>query len=621
MTRAEPETPDPIQQRWVSSPVTRRWAPWIALALVAAFVWRAGDPTRFLPADPGRDPMGYGDMLEITWGLQWYYDALILQTHDLGVYPQTFAPDGWQVGTLPQGPAVFIPFLPIVALGGVALAYNSLIWVAFALAYAGTYQFARRYLTWPWAIAVGLLASFWCYRWMRIGGHPNIVLGGAMLPWMLWCIEKAQARTPRAGFWVLGAGALWGFAINCSLYFIWIGAVGLAGWSLGRWASLPRNPKRLVAQLSTTALIAVALGLPTILWFREATAVSSSAGFGLDQLSSWGASLNSVATPFVRHPVAWARQFTDAVYQGSASESGTVSLGPVAIGLAIIGLWAARRRRRWWPVVMLTVFGMVLALGPYLRWNDQLVQWDNGLLSQIHAWLWSLGHAVKPQVFAPPLPPTPYDHAIPLPAIVPLILVPTWEGARISARYALVGSIGVYLLAIWVTSRVSRRWIQIMLGAALLFEWLPAPTFGVPFPVLPHPVFAWVREHTPPEARVADVFASAPDRVELRVKPQILTATLFHARAALSGTGSVLPGHAVALQDWLLAHPAPFANPEFKSRLLVDQVGVVLIHVINPETQAVVDALATQTDWTFVGCFDPAPEMTPWPYPICVATP
>ncbi len=155
----------------------------------------------------------------------------------------------------------------------------------------------------------------------------------------------------------------------------------------------------------------------------------------------------------------------------------------------------------------------------------------------------------------------------------------------------------------------------------MLVEWWPAPALGVPFPLEPHPAFAWIRDHTDANVIVADLYAVAPDRLQLRIKPQILTATLFHERAALSGTSSVLPAHAAAWEVWLADHPAPFSEPEFERRLRADQVGVLLLHVVNPETAAVAEALASQPDWQLVDCFEPAKAMTPWPYPICLVLP
>lgn len=588
---------------------------------MALWAWQVPDPIHFLPNDPGRNPMGYGDVLEVTWGLQWYDEALLKQSHDLALYPGLFAPDGWQVGTLAHGPGLFLPFMLFVPLGGSALAYNLALWTALVVTYFGLYRLSLRYLSWPWAIGVAVFATFWSNRWMRIGGQPNLLLGAALLPWIAWSLERAWAPERRAWVWMLVGGLLWGYAITCSLYFIWLGAVTVAAWALGATLRAEVDRRRLATTLLVMGATAMMVGLPYILWFRAASSQAGSAGFDLNQLAGWGASLNSIALPFARHPISALRDLTASVYHGPASEAGTISLGPVAVGLALAGVIAARRQRTWWPVVALTVVGLTLALGPYLKWDDRLVQVDHPVVVALNSLLWSVGHVLKPQLFLEAAPPASYAQAIPLPALAPLISVPFWEGARISARYALVGGIGAYLLAVWVLSMTRRRWLRWGLLSLMLIEWWPAQSFGVPYPLVPQPVFAWVREHTPPDAVVADVYAGAPGRIELRIKPQILTATLFHERAALSGTSSVLPAHAAAIQHWLGEHPAAFADSEFKRRLLADQVGVVLIHVINPETQAVVDALANQTDWTLVGCFDPAPEMTPWPYPICVVTP
>lgn len=618
-------SPLPQTQATASPPTWRAWAfrlaPLAALLLMAVWAWRVWDPVHQLPNDPGRSPMGYGDVLEVTWGLQWYYDALILRAHPLDVYPGIFAPDGWQVGTLAHGPGLFIAFMPFVSIGGPALAYTLSLWVAFALTYFGTYRLARRFVDRPWAIAVALFVTFWGYRWMRLGGQPNILLGAGLLPWLIECFERGRSTGPRAWVWAVFGGLLWGYAVTCSLYFAWLGAVTLGAWVLGVVLSRSDDRGQLVRAFALMDVVAFAVSLPYLLWFQAASSQAGAATFDLAQLSGWGASVNAMLVPFARHPLELARSLNTWAYHGAPSESGTLSLGPVAFGLGLVGFALARRERNWWPVCALTFVGMALSLGPYLRWDDQLIQIEHPVVRMLNTAIWTVGHAVKPGLFAETAPPDVYARAIPLPAIVPLMFVPFWEGARISARYALVGGIGLYLLAIWAATRTRRRWLTSVLIVVLAIEWWPAPTYGVPYPLTPHPVFAWVSANTAPDAVVADLFAATGDHVELRIKPQTLTATLFHGRAALSGTSSVLPAHAADWQAWLAAHPTPFADPGFADRLRADHVGVILIHVVNPQSQALADSVAADPAWHFVDCVDPTTELSPWPYPICIVTP
>ncbi|MBL8095708.1 MAG: hypothetical protein JNL73_16155 [Anaerolineales bacterium] len=223
----------------------RRIAPVAAFLLMALWSWRVADPIQALPNDPGRSPMGYGDVLEVTWGLQWYYDAVIARAHDLDLYPGIFAPDGWQVGTLAHGPGLFLAGLPWVALGGVALAYNASLWIAMVATYVGVYRLALRKLDWPWALAAAVFIAFWSYRWMRIGGQPNLLLGAAVLPWLAGCLEHGRSSSVRPWIAVVMGGALWAFAILCSLYFIWLGAVTIGAWGLGLWLHDPASRRRL----------------------------------------------------------------------------------------------------------------------------------------------------------------------------------------------------------------------------------------------------------------------------------------------------------------------------------------------------------------------------------------
>ncbi|MGH2537043.1 MAG: hypothetical protein ACRDHL_06595, partial [Candidatus Promineifilaceae bacterium] len=62
---------------------------------------------------------------------------------------------------------------------------------------------------------------------------------------------------------------------------------------------------------------------------------------------------------------------------------------------------------------------------------------------------------------------------VPLPGLVLTAALPYWEGARVMARYLLVGGIGFFLLAALGASRLPVLALRALAVGALLFEFDP----------------------------------------------------------------------------------------------------------------------------------------------------
>jgi hypothetical protein len=276
----------------------------------------------------------------------------------------------------------------------------------------------------------------------------------------------------------------------------------------------------------------------------------------------------------------------------------------------------ALRDRRWWPALAITGAGLALSLGLTLKWDGQPVRWE--ALRGLDNALWRLGYLLKPGFFPTPHPPPPFDTAVPLPGLLLSILVPFWERTRVFARYALLASVGLYLLTALSLARVRHAWARGLLAALLVIELLPPPSDNAPFPPVEHPAFAWLRQHADPAQGIVDLDAWQPDRLYLPNRGPTLLATGYHRRPTVAGASSILPAHVAFLDQWLSAHPHPFAVAAFAPLWRYTGVRYILFHISGGYAQALLGEAAQNPDLQDRGCFDPPPRRSPWAYPMCI---
>jgi hypothetical protein len=589
----------------ISPSALLRWvAPWAAFAGLFLYGWRAFDLWHTLPA--------YEDVLEVTWLVGWYNDALH-GLHGFQLYPLIFYPLGWHVATFGEGMALFALLVPLSWLGGVAFAYNVTVLLTFIVSFAGARKLAASLAPGFPAVVAALLYTFWGFRWFRVAGHMNVLLASALLPWMLWALERALVSHARRMRWLVVTGVLWALIILSAWYFLWVGGLALVGWIIGRMLARQTNWRTALVSFVVPALVGLVLTGPSVLWFMHETAAANATFYDAQSVSQWDASLNSLSIPSVSHP--WLGPVSRWLYQGPTNEPGQANLGLAASLLALVSLWWVRKDRRWLPAVAVAVIGLILALGLTLKWNGQTVQW--AALRPLDEALWRFGHWLKPGFFPGTAAPAPFDQAIPLPGLLLSAIVPFWERARVFARYAMLASMGVFLLASLTLAHIRLNWARWLLGALLLVEVLPPATQAVPYPPSPHPAFAWLAQQTV-TGGVVDLDAWQPDKLYVPNRGEILWATQYHQKPTVTGASSVIPAHVAYLDDWLGAHPHAFLNPQLVPLLRDYGVQYIILYISGGYARANLQEAARNPDLEPARCFDPAPGAGAWPFPVCL---
>jgi hypothetical protein len=581
--------------------------PWLCCLGLLCWGWRAYDLAHDIPA--------YWDVMEVLWATQWYGDAVRLH-YGTSFYPLLFHPVGWQVATYAGGPAMFVALLPLYWLGGAALAYNVVTLATFLLAFGGSYTFARQFVGRLPSTVAAVLFAFWGFRWFRIEGHLNIEIASALLPWMLWCVERAINAPERSRWkWFLAAGLAWGLSVASSAYFAFIDGAALIVYLAPRCATRGIRWRDALSGMAVATTAAMLLSGPALYRLWQGISHVGVAFFSLDEVNALGASLNSLPIPSVWHPVL--RSLARTIYSGPATEQGEANLGLFVSIMACVGLWQARRNKAALSLAALAGVGLVLALGPTLKWNDRSVSW--GLLRPLDDLLWWISHLLKPHFFVPQLPAAPFDTAVPLPAWLMAAAVPFVERAREFARYALAASAGVFVLAALGLSRWRKIWIQAVLGALMVFEVLPPPTDVHPFPPETHPAFEWLARQSLSGEGIIDLYV--PDRfvLSMPMRGETLYATLFHHQATAAGTSSLWPMATRTLLDWLNQHPHAFQNPDFIPLLRFYRVRYIALQIRGGYDQQVLDEEAVHhPELSLTACFPAPARPGPWDYPICI---
>lgn len=575
-----------------------RWGPWLLFAALLRYAW---------PINPFTTLQGYGDILEYIWGLEWYWTTLTSHTGSPLYTPNIFYPGGWHTATQSLTPSLFLAGLPLRALAGPAFAHNALVMLGYAVAFAGAQRFARLYTSlWPATVAA-LVYAFMPARVLQGIGHLHTFGVTAFLPWLLLGLERL--RRDETGGWrgPVVAGLAWGAMINCGLYGVFIGALGLTLW--GRDLLKPRR----WGQTLVIGGVALLVGGPVIWLYYSAVREDGIHALSLWDPQHWAASLNSLTIPSVYHEWPVVRQFARSLYQGRVDEAVGSNFGLVTLVLAAVGLWRARTTPGRLNLVLLTAVSFVAALGLWLKWDGQevVVPW----LAPLNAWLWSIGHQFKPALFPTPTPPPEYANGIPLPGLVLTVLVPFWESARTTTRHAYVGGLSLVVLAA-IGLRTVPRPAQALLALLWLVEALPLRGDVTPLlPTLPpHPAYTWLAAHaSPPDAPILEM--SYPNL--LATGGEVSMGTLLHGHPNAGGAGTFWPAHGHHLQDALFP-PDVLSAPQ--TALVLHQNGIryILVQLQDEGARGYWRTLGQNPLLRPVGCFDPLPEPTPWWYPICI---
>lgn len=577
-----------------------RVLPWLAFSGMLVWGWRVWDIWNKVPA--------YGDVLEIIWGINWYYDSLVVRHGSPEFTPLVFHPLGWHVFTFGYTPIIFLIGLALRLVGGAAFAFNVLTLASVVIAFAGAQRFARLYTGQFAACIAALVFTFSDFRFFRVTGHLNLALMTAFLPWFLWSLERLRRNDVQHNHrrLILLCGILWGAMINSALHGIFFGVLCFALW--GR-DLLRFNRLKQAVMITLVALLSAA---PVILLYYVGNRADVTMENGPGSLQAWSASLNSLFIPSIVHPIEPIRSLARTLYSGPQDESGLSNIGLVTTLLAIGGGWLVIRRRgdarRLFP---LAAVGLILALGLVLRWNGRTI--PIALFTPLEGWLWRAGIILKPDIFNPSYPPTSLATGLPLPGYIATIVAPFWESARVISRYTFIGGFAMIILAAIGLQHLGRVG-RLLVACVWLLEALPVPTASLPVITHPHPAFTWIAQQTlTPGEGIVDMAARS-----LAQGGEVIYATQLHRAPTAAIIGSSWPKAVMPLWTFF-GDEKNLARPSAALMLEQYHVRYILFHMRGPQEQERWDLLIKNPMLLAKGCFEPIERQSPWSYPICIA--
>ncbi|MHB9034246.1 MAG: hypothetical protein ACYC6L_14505, partial [Anaerolineae bacterium] len=404
------------------------------------------------------------DTYQHLWIMWWYRQALAVLHINPNNLVTLFAPDGMVNPLIGTSPLPYLLAIPLQVLLGTITTYNLLLILSFPLCGLAMYALARDLgISHAGAFVAGFIFSFFPAKTIHLAGH-YLQFHIYWLPlYVLFLL-----RLFRQPSWKNGAlcGLFLGLSVLSHMVhaaqfvlpitaLIFIYAL-LARWRMRNWAFWTR--------LALAGGLALAIILPfygPYIFDVRRYALEMQPG-GVDV---YNPDLLAYLVPHIWHPLSSIipalRQLNlDLVPAGGYYIESAGYMGIFALGLALAGVFKGGRRTWLWLLVALT--GAVLALGPLLHINGQLVQFTVDQKTTF----------------------------IPLPYLL-ISKLPLLNVGRTPGRSTTLAMFGLALLAGYGVSKLGGRgrpWLRraalAVLTLALAFDYFawPLPHFSSPVP-------------------------------------------------------------------------------------------------------------------------------------------
>ncbi len=504
-----------------------------------------------------------GDNLEYVWKMWWFKYALLDQRVSPMFNPDVFYPFGYPLALGETTMAHTVLGLPVTALFGEVVAYNSMMYGSFVLSGYGLYLLLRELGCGVLSALIGGMAfAFSPYRLSHLGAGHLPLMGTGWLPLLFLSLERLVVRRTWTGgllvglFYALTALSSWYYAVSAGLFAALYLLLRARPWRDRLWR-LDLWSRRLLAGAVSAVLIAPAMVPLLRLVARGEMRYDGS----LKYIDQWSASPMDFLYPNAMHSL-WGEAATVRYYQNPNEH--LLYLGLVALSLAAIGLWSRRGERLPRVFAILGGVGLVLALGTTLHYAGEpvYIRVSSGIEYQFSRAMYTLTsrYAFNKVDYSP----LRQEKAIviPLPMLLLYLFVPGMKAMRVWARFGLLSMFAVAVLcgwgAKWVLSRIGRphgRAWQVLaatvLGSLLLFD----------FAVLPYPYGYTEVRAQPVDLWLARQSAGTPIvqyPLERNWYGWMLYPTRVHGHPIAYGYGSFAPSAYLemvdALDDWPSEH-------------------------------------------------------------------
>jgi hypothetical protein len=342
-------------------------------AVLTAWLFRA-----LLPALTQSVPAG-ADYPLYLWNVWWVHRALLVEHVSPYATSWIFYPEGVSLLYHTMGVAACLPFLPLVALGGVpgiVLSHNLAILSSFALCglavYLLAFDEARSRLG---ALVAGVVFAF-CSDRLATLGWTSLLSAHFLVFYVLFLLRALRGQRRSAVAAALFLALVWYNELTHAAFAL------LLTLALAIWQGPLR--RRVLATVGAVAAGAALLVAPLLWELYETEFVQDVEWIGPSelQIDRGGADPRFFLLPrhtrSALHPPLEAA-FPDTLRSARAAADARGSpFVPASLGLSLLVLvavaaWRGQERRRWgW--LALGLAALVLSLGPHLRLGDRLYE-------------------------------------------------------------------------------------------------------------------------------------------------------------------------------------------------------------------------------------------------------
>lgn len=505
-------------------------------------------------------PAAHNDILEALWQTD-FWRSTVLNGVFQPVSPVAFYPLGVHQMVLAHiGTGLLL--LPISLIAGSVVAVNIGDVAGLILCFLGARAFLKHFSPSPFLASIGAtIVTFALGRTFHIYFHLNVSIASAAGIWMgaMLMNLRRYIDTPRAKAWAIGSGICWGIAIIAQPYFVFLASVLflLLGRQWRAWKYAPLS-----------GISALVIAGPLLVGVMQGATYMDSRSTSLRALNAFSATPGSYLG--WGHLSAWeALTKLPLSRQQSFFEVGAQNWGIVAPVLSVFGAVLAWRTRSRRALLALLVVSGTLSFGPIWRASPLYNNW----FRHLNELFWEWGADLKPQIFSSFSAELKND-SVPLPGILPVMLVPRYEFARVAARYSIWVGLVVAALSLIVLSRLPRG-LATILACLWVIELLPQPRQPQPAPARPHPAHEWAAQ----QIVGTDLAIYSPPGMEF-VYSHYLVGNLPGANI----TGPFVPGYLRYTHPWITysnlgVDPLPEAliDPAHAVILRRAQVGIVLL--------------------------------------------
>jgi hypothetical protein len=444
------------------------------------------------------------DIASFVWGFYW----IAHQVTHLGnpfFTRQMAAPAGIQLGFSTLMPLAGYVMTPVTLLWGPSAAFTVLSLLTPGLLCYAMYRAARLWLNQPGSIAAGAIFGLSPMVLWQNWYHLNIAIGLIFLPLTIEAavrLRRSQKIAPAIWLGIALGGAMMTSQEGAAIAIL-LAAVLIIPWIIGKLVNDRAALRKALIPLGVGAVVALVVASPQLIAMAQQYLAGGAAvpsGTLAQNYTQFGVPLQTLFSPSPRLAYYGLGHFPSGYAFNAAPKGGTSvqppeglpGFGLVASALAVLGAIIAWRKRTTWWFVLLWLGCAVLALGTSItigsacvvnlaepgRLYGRTCQQYLPLASHIH-WVFVTSSLVNAWEKVQVSNLMPYTW---------LVRIPWLSGLREADRFALVGMIGVAMLAGIVVQWVSqRRWwlavplLVVVVGLAVFETGWAGGTDGPPF--------------------------------------------------------------------------------------------------------------------------------------------